>query len=337
MRSNGFFPIALALAFMVPVSARADEAKDQPAEDEVVPEGLVEETSVGQTVAETAYPGWRYPKAYAQRPLVMEKYMARGTFSVDARRVSLQSVSGVNETVVALDFGAAFAPSDNVEVGISNYRLASSPPIAGHGFFPIIVSPNGGFGDMPAYVRYSFLHHRYVEMGFDFVFVIPSRTRFATTYGLPVRIRARPKVTIDTGMEFTVLVENVGANVVLPVKGVFNITPAGFVFGESGVSFENLGRSNVDVIGSPLSVGDSNVTFPVAKNQVFVPVSVGGGYTIGIKGKVIMDFYARFGWNPLVYLNPPTGVDVVPVKDTWFLGVGTIVQSRRVIEKKKGD
>lgn len=328
------FSVALALSLVAPPAALAQEAA---AQEEVVAEGLIEETSVGETVAETAYPGWRYPKAYAQRPLVMRQYMARGTFSVDVKKVGVSSVAGVNEALAALDFGAAFAPLDNLEVGISNYRPASSPPIPGHGFFPIVVSPSGGFGDMPAYVRYSFLHRRYVEMGFDFVFVIPSRTRLATTFGLPVRIRARPKMTVDTGMELTILVENVGVNVVLPVKATYNITTSGFFFGESGITFENLGRNNVDVIASRSSVGDSNVTFPVDKNQMFVPVSIGGGYTVVFKGKAMMDFYARFGWNPLVYINPPTGVDVVPVKDTWFLGVGTIVQSRRVIDKKGGD
>ncbi|MBW2377737.1 MAG: hypothetical protein JRF55_17445, partial [Deltaproteobacteria bacterium] len=32
-------------------------------------EAIIEETSVGEAVTETAAPGWTYPKAYASRPL----------------------------------------------------------------------------------------------------------------------------------------------------------------------------------------------------------------------------------------------------------------------------
>jgi len=290
-------------------------------------EALIEETSVGEALAETAYPGWAYPKGYGQRPLVIEKHMLRGSFSVDAKRLGFEPVGGSNQTLVALDFGAAFSPLQNLEVGISSYRLGATPPKAAQGLIPILVSPSGDFGDMPLYGRYSFLRKDYVEMALDLVFVLPSNTNFATTFGVPVRIRARPRVTIDTGIELTVLTKSTGANLEFPVSGIFNITPAGFIFGESGFSFQNLGRNGITSVRAS-SVPDTNVAYPVAKNQAFLPLSVGGGYTVVLKGRVMMDVFARFGWNPFVYFNPPSRSKPVPAADTWFLGVSTVVYAR---------
>lgn len=327
-RLNGS-PWFLAVALLgLTVTASASAEGDAEA---ATKEALVEETSVGEALAETAHPGWTYPKGYAQRPLVIDKHMVRGAFSIDVKRLSFSSSSGAGQTLVALDFGAAFSPLTNLEVGISNYRLGSTPPKASQGLVPIIVSPSADFGDIPIYGRYSFLRKDYVEMAIDLVMVLPSNTNFAITFGVPVRIRARPRVTIDTGMELSVLTKSAGANIELPVKGSFNITPAGFIFGESGFSFQNLGRNAITSTTSS-SVPDSNVAFPVAKNQVFLPLGIGGGYTVVIKGKVMMDVFGRVGWNPLVYLNPPAGVKTVPGSDTWFIGVGTIVHTRPLLK-----
>lgn len=330
MRESTWFHGAAVLCLLLPASAAAEEQTDV-----IEREALIEETSVGEAIAETAHPGWTYPKAYAQRPLVMDKHMLRGTFSVDVKRLGLQSVGGAGQTLVALDFGAAFSPLENLEVGISNYRLGSTPPKASQGLFPIIASPSGDFGDIPIYGRYSFMRKDYVEMSLDLVMVLPSNTNFAMTFGVPVRIRARPSVTIDTGMELTVLTKGAGTNIELPVKGTFNITPAGFIFGESGFSFQNLGRNAISTVTTS-SVPDSNVAFPVAKNQVFMPLAIGGGYTVVVKGKVMIDVFGRFGWNPFAYLNPPTGVDFVPAGDTWFLGVGAIIHTRPLLKTNEG-
>ena len=321
---SAWFLAVVLLGLTVTAGARAEG-------EAATKEALVEETSVGEAFAETAHPGWTYPKGYAQRPLVMDKHMVRGTFSIDVKRLSFPSSGGAAQTLVALDFGAAFSPLTNLEVGISNSRLGSTPPKPSQGLLPIVVSPSADFGDIPIYGRYSFLRKDYVEMALDVVMVLPSNTNFAVTFGVPVRIRARPRVTIDTGMELSVLTKGPGANIELPVKGSFNITPAGFIFGESGFSFQNLGRNTITSTTTS-SVPDSNVAFPVAKNQVFMPFGIGGGYTVVIKGKVMMDVFGRFGWNPLVYLNPPTAVKTVPGRDTWFIGIGTIVHTRPLLK-----
>ena len=312
--------LALSLAG---TSAHADD-------EDVEREAIIEETSVGEAVAETAAPGWTYPKAYASRPLTMNKFMIRGTFSVDTKRAIIDRSTGAQEgkPLVSIDLGVAFSIFDNLEVGVSNYRLGSSPANAAQGIFPIVVSPTGSFGDMPLYVRYSFMRKNYVEMAADFVLLVPSWTNLSATFGLPVRIRARGPVTVDTGTEFVILSNGAGLNVEVPVKATFNITPAGFIFGDSGFSFQNIARN---LTGG--SYFDTSLAFPVARNQVFVPLGVGGGYTHVVKNIVMIDVFARFGWNPFVYVNPPSGVNTLPATDSWVLSVGATIHTSPVLHE----
>jgi hypothetical protein len=328
MRGLRWFGVIFVLGLIAPI-ARAEDGK--PSDDEpVVREAIIEATSVGEAIAETAAPGWTYPKAYASRPLTMNKYMIRGTFSIDTKRAILDRTTGAQSStpLVSIDLGAAFSIFDNLEVGVSNYRLGSTPGNAAQGIFPIVVSPIGSFGDMPLYVRYSFLRKDYVEMASDFVLLIPSWTNLSATFGLPVRIRARRPLTIDTGTEFVILANGAGLSIELPVKATFNITPAGFIFGDSGFSFQNLARNITG--GSYL---DTSLAFPVARNQVFVPLGIGGGYTHVVKDMVMIDVFARFGWNPFVYLNPPTGVNVIPAAESWVLSVGVLIHTSPVLHE----
>jgi hypothetical protein len=326
MKGSRWFGIVLVLG-LIGTSASAE---DKPVEETetVEREAIIEETSVGEAIAETAAPGWTYPKAYASRPLTMNKFMIRATFSVDTKRAIIDRETGAQESrpLVSIDLGAAFSIFDNLEVGISNYRLGSTPANAAQGMFPIVVSPIGSFGDMPLYVRYSFLRKAYVEMAADFVLLVPSWTNLSATFGLPIRIRARRPLTVDTGTEFVILSNGAGLNVELPVKATFNITPAGFIFGDSGFSFQNLARN---LTGG--SYFDTSLAFPVARNQVFVPLGVGGGYTHVVKNLVMIDVFARFGWNPFVYLNSPSGVNTLPATDSWVLSVGAIIHTSPIL------
>ncbi len=324
--------ILLGAALALGLAAMTAEAEEPAVKDPepVEREALVEETSVGEAITETAAPGWHYPKAYASRPLTMNKYMIRGTMLVDVKRAVPDNTSGkaTGAPLVSLDFGAAFSIFDNLEVGISNYRLGSTPDITAQGIFPIIVAPRGSFGDMPLYVRYSFLRKDYFEMAADFVLLVPSWTNLAVTLGLPMRLRVRDVFTVDTGTELVILSNGAGLNVEVPLKATYNITPAGFIFGDSGFSFQNLARN---LTGG--SYRDSSLAFPVARNQVFVPLGIGGGYTHVIKDIVMIDVFARFGWNPFVYVNPPSGTNTVPVTDSWVLTVGAIIHTSPVIHE----
>lgn len=328
------FGVMLVLV-LAAASARAEGegASGAEAPEPAVREAIIEDTSRGEAVSETAAPGWPYPKAYASRPLTMTKYMIRGTFSVDVKRGFADPSTGAQagRPLVSLDFGGAFSPLDNLEVGISNYRLGSTGPIAGQAMFPIVVSPIGAFGDMPVYVRYSFMRKDYVEMAADLVLSIPAWTNLSATLGLPVRIRVRDTVTIDTGTELLILSNGAGLNVEVPFKFTYNPRPAGFIFADSGFSFQNLARN---VTGG--SYRDSNLAFPIgARNQVFVPLAVGGGYTHVVKDLVMLDMFARVGWNPFVYINPPSGsgIGAVPARDAWVLSVGMLIHTSPILHE----
>jgi hypothetical protein len=297
----------------------------------VMREAIIEQTSRGDAVTETAAPGWAYPKAYAARPLTMNKYMFRGTFSVDVKRtfVDPNTRTLADRPLVSLDFGASFSPLENLELGVSNYRVASSGPVTGQGMFPIVVSPTGTFGDMPLYVRYSFMRKDYVEMAVDLVLSIPSWTNLSATLGLPIRVRVRDTVTIDTGAELVILSNGAGLNVEVPFKFTYNPKPAGFIFADSGFSFQNLARN---VTGG--SYLDSNLAFPIgARNQMLVPLAVGGGYTQVVKDIVMLDIFARVGWNPFIYINPPSGIGAVPARDAWVLSVGMLIHTSPILHE----
>jgi len=326
MSRSGLLVVAL-FGGLLAMSARADDQGGQDAEP-VVREAIIEDTSMGEAVTETAAPGWPYPKAYASRPLTMNKFMIRATFLVDIKRAAFDRNTRMQEArpLVSIDLGAAFSVMDNLEVGVTNYRLGSTPPNTAQAMFPIIASPEGGFGDMPLYVRYSFMRKDYVEMAADFVLLIPSWTNLSATFGMPTRIRVRDSVSIDTGLELAILSNGAGLNIEVPIKATFNITPAGFIFGDSGFSFQNLARN---ITGG--SYYDSSLSFPVARNQVFVPLGAGGGYTHVIKNLVMIDVFARFGWNPFVYWNAPSGVATVPASDSWVLTVGAIIHTSPIL------
>jgi hypothetical protein len=332
---RGACGLALVLS-LAASSVTADEPnleKEQVSKDEAIErQTIVEETSVGQAVVETAAAGWRYPKALASRPLTMNRSMIRGTFIVNVKRAAYDRTTGMlaGKPLVSIDLGASFAVFDDLEVGVSGHRIGSAPANAGQDLFPIVVSPVGRFGDMPLFVRYSFLRRGYFEMAGDLVFLIPTGTNLALTVGLPMRIRALPRVTIDTGLHAVVLSNGAGLNLDAPVKATYNITPSGFLFGESGFSFENLARN---LTGG--SYDDSSLAFPVARNQVLVPMIVGGGYTHVLRNLVMLDIFAQFGWQPLVYLNPPSGVDVVPVAQSWVLAVGVAIHTSPVLQQEE--
>jgi len=313
--------------------AAAEEPKEEPSsrdERTEEKETIVEQTSVGEAVVETAAPGWHYPKAIAARPLSMNQYMIRGSFTVNVKRAVYDRETGMlsSKPLVSIDLGAAFSPFDNLEVGVSGRRIGSPAANPGQDMFPIVVAPAGRFGDMPLYVRYSFLRRRYLEMAGDLVFLIPTGTNLALTVGLPMRIRARAPVTVDTGVQAVVLSNGAGLNVDVPIKVSYSITPSGFLFGESGFSFQNLARN---LTGG--SYNDSSLAFPVARNQVLVPVFLGGGYTRVLKNLVMLDIFAEVGWRPLVYLNPPSGINVVPVADSWVLAVGVTIHTSPVLNQ----
>jgi len=323
-RSLGITLITCSLVVSAPSKGQPPEQKNPEEPEPVEREVLILKTAEGDEVEETAALGWPYPKSYAARPLTMLKYTIRATLLFGVKRAIPGDTSGMarGKPFISIDLGFAFAIFDNLEVGVTNYRLGATPAKTGQGLFPIVASPKGSFGDMPLYVRYRFLQKNYVEMAADFVLSLPTWTNLSATFGLPVRIRAKRSLAIDTGVELVVLSNGAGLNVEVPVKATYSIRPTGFIFGDSGFSFQNLARN---ITGG--SAFDTNLAYPVARNQVFLPLGIGGGYTHVFKEIVMLDVFARFGWNPFVYINPAGGRSAVPVADTWMVTAGVILHT----------
>ena len=303
--------IGVAIALLMGAPALAQDAPDQESQ---VPEFGDETTTETQDApAEEGFftpPGksWAYPTPYTARPLTMQGRMLRGTFRLNFRRAfSFSFLGGISKKVgVSMDLGAAFAINDDLEVGISSYRLGSSPPNFAEGFLPIVFSPDGDFGDIPIYGRYRFLNEDNFEMAADLVLRIPTGTDFGMTIGAPFRYKGLENLAIDTGAEFSFQVTDPDAtfSLLIPVKLTFNITDEVFIHGATGIGFGRL------------------LPFSGADVGVFAPLSFGGGYTLMIKDKIMMDINGEFGFRPLFQTGSGDNVDL---GNTWFVGVGANV------------
>jgi len=156
------------------------------AQDQLSTEAPVEEpvasTPVDSPVAEeTNESEWTYPKSYSVRPLTMQKGMIR------ANGILTVWDDGV-DTVFGMTLGASIAVLDDLELGINNYRTGSSLQQRYEGLIPVIFSPSAGFGNMPLYGRYRFVHREKLDFAGDLIFVLPTDTPFALEVALPFRI-----------------------------------------------------------------------------------------------------------------------------------------------------
>ena len=308
MRISIVYVAACALLWSAPTLA-------QPDQESGIPDVEVEESG-SETTSDSDMSGdsgsdegfftpaqketWAYPTPYTARPLTMQGRMLRGTW-----RLNFQDAGP--DTGVSMDLGAAYAINDDLEVGISSYRFASSTPAFAQGLLPIIFSPNGDFGDMPLWGRYKWLDREKFEAAADVVFILPTGpgNDFGMTFGVPFRYNGLDNLAIDLGAEFTFRLTDPDTSfaLLIPAKLTFNITDEIFVHGATGIGFGRLG-------------GFSDV-------GVFSPLSFGGGYTLMIKNKIMMDIMGEFGFNPLFDTGRPG--DSVDLGSTWFFALGVNV------------
>ena len=94
-----------------------------------------------------------------------------------------------------------------------------------------------------------------------------------------------------------------------------NITDNGYLETGGGVALVNVGG------------GDG------AKNVVEIPFYLGGGYTY--EGKVLVDIFAQFGFQPLMTANGPQGRDTFNVGDDWYITLGATVHTRELFGKNE--
>jgi hypothetical protein len=217
----------------------------------------------------------------------------------------------------SLDIGGAVSPLEQLEIGLSTELTGAVPAPGGVSLISVIFSPSASYGDIPVYARYQYAKSEVALAAVDLVLVLPANTDFSMTAGLPLRIvELFDLFTMDmsiniryrNGDKYAAFIPDPSKNTAdftFSGASVMNITDNGFIEIGGGVGVVNVG-------------GGAG-----AKNVVELPFFLGGGYTR--QGKVLTDIFAQFGWEPLMTVNGPPGVDTFNIKDDWFVNVGASV------------
>jgi hypothetical protein len=245
------------------------------------PEGDAPAASVASpgddTVTESA---WTYPKSYSVRPLTLQKGMVR------ANAIDTVWDDGV-DIVYGMTLGGSIGVTDDLELGINNYRTGSSLQQNYEGLIPVIFAPDAGFGNMPLYGRYRFLQREKLDFASDLIFVLPTDTAFAFEGALPLRIKPNDRLSVDTGIEVRGTFGSLKrADIRIPAIVNYNFSDRAFIAGETGVWFVNLGK-NFDT-----ATADSE--------GIAIPVGFRAGGTWKKPDKHIIDLFAGFAFPALI-------------------------------------
>lgn len=313
------------MVFVIASSERA-QAEDELIEQEIMDEAKsVEEDAVGEEDEKTEEEEEKeiatfhdFPVRFARRPLVLDKGMVRAD-----GRLLVGGSFVANKSTSALDIGGAVSPIDGLEVGLSTELTGAVPAPGGVGLISVLFSPDASYGDIPIYGRYQFYEgEKGFLAGVDLVLVIPSNTDFTLTAGIPMRvIELFGLFTMDMNLN---LLYRAGNKFGGPSDNTVD-----FTFG--GASAINITDHGFVEIGG--GVGVVNINGGSGFNNVVeLPFFLGGGYTM--QRKVLVDFFAQFGWMPLMTANAPQGLDTFNIGETWFLTIGASVYTEPLFGKK---
>jgi len=265
-----------ALAFLPRTVIAQDEVRS-----ESVPESDTASTPVDSPVVEAADDSaWTYPKTYSVRPLTLQKGMIR------ANAIVTDWDDGV-DNIIGITLGASIGVTDDLELGINNYRVGSSLQQNYEGLVAVTFAPSAGYGDIPVYGRYRFLHREKLDFAGDVIFIIPVNSTFAFQGGLPLRIRPNDRLSVDTGMEVRGTFGDAKyADIRIPGIVNYNFSDRAFIAAETGVWFVNLGKSYG--------------TAGADTKGIAIPVGFRAGGTWKKSDKQIVDLFAGFAFPELI-------------------------------------
>lgn len=262
---RGVWPlVGLVLLFARTVAAQEDVASD--ASPDAVAEGGNEST-------------WTYPKSYSIRPLTMQRGMVRanGIFTFWDDGVDL--ISGIT-------LGGSISVTDDIELGLNNYRIGSSLQQNYEGLVAVVFSPSAGYGAIPIYGRYRFLHLDKLDFAGDIILVMPIDTPFALEVALPFRVIPNDRLSVDTGIEVRGTFGSADyADIRIPAIVNYNFSDRAFIAGETGVQFIHLGKSY------------DGSTIPA--KGVAIPIGFRAGGTWKKPDKHMIDLFAGFSFPTL--------------------------------------
>jgi len=190
------------------------------------------------------------------------------------------------DTVFGMTLGASIAVLDDLELGINNYRTGSSLQQRYEGLIPVIFSPSAGFGNMPLYGRYRFVHREKLDFAGDRIFVLPTDTPFAFEVALPFRIKPNDRLSVDTGIEVRGTFGS-GKRADIRILAIvnYNFSDRAFIAGETGVQLVNLGKGFN--------------TAPADLQGVAIPIGFRAGGTWKKVDKHLIDLFAGFAFPQL--------------------------------------
>jgi len=269
--------LLVGLFALAPHSVLAQEAVSPgaPAEGDAV------STAVDSPAADEADDNaWTYPKTYSVRPLTMQQGMVRAngifTFWDDGE-----------ELIYGMTLGASVGVTDNLELGINNYRIGSSLQQNYEGLAAVIFAPDAGYGDIPVYGRYRFLRRDKLDVAGDLIFIIPTNSAFALQTGIPLRIKPNDRLSVDTGVEVRGTFGSAkNADIRIPAIVNYNFSDRAFIAGETGVWLVNLGKS-FDTAGTDTEGVD-------------IPLCFRAGGTWKRDSKHLIDLFAGFAFPALI-------------------------------------
>ena len=323
-RTGSFLGVlAFAAAFFASSETLAEEevTETPAATGELGVEATVEDGDSAEEATPTT--GYGYPIRWARRPLVIHEGMVRGD-----SRIYIGGVSGPG-TLSSIDIGGAVSPVDGLEIGISSERIGTVPAPAGNGLLSVIMSPRGRYGDIPIYARYQYHETDIFAAGVDLVLTMPVNTDFKLTVNVPLRIfEILGLFTMDMNTGFTLVA---GDSFAAFTSDPSNVT---FDFDWGGAGTVNITDHGFIQIGGGLSVVNLNGG-PGAKAVLELPAFLGGGYTWETKKDLLIDFFVKSGFLPVMFANQPTGLDMFDVGSTWFVTFGAQVYTWPVFGKNR--
>jgi hypothetical protein len=265
-----------ALALLPRIALAQDEVSSESTRDGDVVSTEVDSPDV-EAASDTA---WTYPKSYSVRPLTLQKGMVR------ANGIVTVWDDGV-DTLVGLTLGGSIGVTDDLELGINNYRVGSSLQDNYEGLVALTFAPSVGYGDIPVYGRYRFLHREKLDVAGDVIFVIPVDSTFAFQGDVPLRIKPNDRLSVDTGVEVRGTFGSAKrADIRIPAIVNYNFSDRAFIAGETGLWFVNMGKS----YNTP----------PNDSQGMDIPVGFRAGGTWKKSDKQIVDLFAGFAFPALI-------------------------------------
>lgn len=264
-----------------------------------------------------------YPIRWARRPLVIHEGMVRAD-----SRIYVGGEFGPG-TSSSIDIGGAVSPVDGLEIGVSSERIGTVPAPAGNGLLSVIMSPTGRYGDIPIYARYQYHETDIFAAGVDLVLTMPVNNDFRLTVNVPLRIfEILGLFTMDMNTGFSLVA---GDSYAAFTSDPSNVT---FDFDWGGAGTINITDHGFIQIGGGLSVVNLNGG-PGAKAVLELPAFLGGGYTWETDKDLLIDFFVKSGFLPVMFANQPTGLDLFDVGSTWFVTFGAQVYTWPVFGKHR--